>query len=192
MASVLIIEDGTGVANANSYASADDARAWAALRGITLPEFIEGSTDPVETLLITAMDYLESQNFIGFQATPVQALSWPRVFNFPYLAYPWYPTDIFSIWMETIDPSYYVLPTKINQAQCQLVIEQNNGIVVMPTTPGGDAGKFVTRERVDVIETSYSERLGTLTTPTMRIVDSLLRGLVVAGGGSAAIRSVRA
>ena len=178
MASVLIIEDGTGVANANSYATAAEARAYAVLRGVTLPAAAD--VDPVETMLVLATDYLESLAWIMYPATKTQGLAWPRVDSV------W--IDLFAT--PTVDPSQYLMPAKVVAAQCQLVIEQNNGVVLMPTTKGGYDSQFITREKTDVIETNYSEKLGTLNTPTMRIVNSLLRGYLVVGAG-AGITAVR-
>ena len=184
--SIIVVEDGTGIANANAYATAATVRAYATLRGVTLPDAGTG-IDPVETLLINAMDYMESLRYIGVKASQTQALSWPRVLLYPFENYPFYTYDILN-YQETFDPSYYVMPTKLVAALCQVVIEMNNGILPLPTTPGGT--QFVTREKVDVIETVYSERLGTLATPTMMLVNALLRGLVIVGNGSR-IQTVR-
>lgn len=173
MASSLILEDGTGVTNANAYVSATAVRAYATLRGVALPAIAD--PDPVEILIIKATDYLESLAYIMFSAVVTQALSWPRT----------------RICHEP-DPTKFLMPTKIVNAQCQLVLEQfMNDIVLLPSTPGGAAGQFVIREKVDVIETQYSERLGTLSTPTMPAVDALLRELVVPGGGIGRIGAVR-
>lgn len=67
----IIVEDGTGVANANSYVSVADLEAFAAARGITIVG------DP-EVLLIKAMDYIESLDFCGHKVSSTQSLSWPR------------------------------------------------------------------------------------------------------------------
>lgn len=174
MASTLIIEDGTGIEDANSYADASEARAYATLRGIALPAVPSSGVDPVEPWLIKAADYLESLNYIYFKATTDQALSWPR-----------------KVKSDDVDPDLYILPTLLIKAQCQLVIEQFNGIDLMPTTAGGRDGQFVVREKIDVIETMYSEKLGTLSTPTMPAVNALLRDLVVRGGGAGSLKTVR-
>lgn len=68
----IVVEDGTGVANANSYVSEADLTAYATSRGITL-------TGDEEELLIKAMDYIESLSYIGIRWTRDQALQWPRV-----------------------------------------------------------------------------------------------------------------
>lgn len=193
MPSILIIEDGTGRPTANSYVDAAAARTYAANRGVTLP--VAGSgIDPVEILLLKAAQFLDGLSFVGIMATKglsvanTQALAWPRVLTWRYLNYPWMPFNQYLINCGPFDSSYFVLPQKVKDAQSQLVLEQQmNGVVLDPTTLGGPAGQFITREKVDVIETSYSERLGTLDTPTIRTVNNLLRELLVAGG----IRTVR-
>lgn len=197
MSSILTIEDGTGVPDANSYASAAQCRAYALLRGAALPIAPGIGTDPVEVSLVLAAQYLDSLAWIGRMATErsapdaMQGLAWPRVLTRPYLGYPFYPIEEY-FYLGNVDPSYYVLPAKVIAAQNQLVIEQLvNSVTLQPTTVGGYASQFVTREKVDSIETSYSEKLGTLTTPTMLIVNSLLQGLVIVGGGNTAIRAVR-
>lgn len=72
----IIVEDGTNVADANSYVSVADLVAYAEERGIELP------VDPAEqeVLLIKAMDYLESfeTRFPGVRAYTGQMLAWPR------------------------------------------------------------------------------------------------------------------
>jgi hypothetical protein len=166
----IVVEDGTGKPNANAYVDAAGARQYASDRGIALPD-VQGEVDPVEPWLVLATDYLESLSYIFIPATTTQALAWPRKVSNS-------ATD-------------YVMSDKLAKAQCQLVIEQSKGIELMPTTAGGDGGKFVTREKVDVIETTYSETLGTLATPTMPAVNALLRDLLIRGGGSFSLRTVR-
>jgi hypothetical protein len=72
----LTIETGAGVANANSYASDAEMKAYADLRGLTVP-----STQPErEALLVLAMDYIEAKRnqFKGCKTAYDQALQWPR------------------------------------------------------------------------------------------------------------------
>ena len=67
----IVVETGTGSATANSYLSEADLTTYATDRGITI-----AGTNAV--LLIQAMDYLESKDFIGFKLSSDQALMWPR------------------------------------------------------------------------------------------------------------------
>jgi len=72
----LIIEDGTEVANANSYTTDAELVAYALARGITIP-----ATEALRDVLqIKAMDYLASleMNYKGIRVTQTQLLSFPR------------------------------------------------------------------------------------------------------------------
>lgn len=66
----IIIEDGTGVENANSYVTVAEFQSWLVERGYTI------TGDP-EQLLIRAMDYIESLSFIG-ESVHCGYLQWPR------------------------------------------------------------------------------------------------------------------
>lgn len=67
----LIVEDGTGLPDAQTYVSEDVLAQFAADRGITL------SKSP-SVLLTLAMDYLESRKYAGFTLHAGQALQFPR------------------------------------------------------------------------------------------------------------------
>lgn len=160
MAIVLIIEDGSIVANANSYGDLEPAKVYATNRGVNL-----GTDDEkIKAWLINAMDYLEGLKYKGELVEPgVQALSWPRK-------------------KVIIDGHAFVdnaIPSRLINAQYQLVIEQKNGISIMPTT----SGAFITREKVGPIETEYSAAIASSSglSPSMPLVDALLAGLLGAG-----------
>jgi hypothetical protein len=68
----IIVEDGSGVANSNSYLSEGGLVAYAAARGRLI-------TDSTAHLLIQAMDYVESLSFKGQKNASDQSLQWPRV-----------------------------------------------------------------------------------------------------------------
>lgn len=72
MTAVIVVETGAIISGANSYVSAADLTTYGTDRGITI-----AATNP-EDLLIEAMDYIESLEFIGDQYTEDQALVWPR------------------------------------------------------------------------------------------------------------------
>ena len=69
----IIVENGTLVANANSYVSVADFVSWADSRGITYPALPE-----LEQKILRAMDFIESLNFIGQKHEETQSLQWPR------------------------------------------------------------------------------------------------------------------
>lgn len=156
----LTVEDGSGVPNANSYGTIAGARAYAVDRGIAL-----SATDSVvSSQLIIGTDFLESfaDRYVGRPTSFTQSLSWPRkCVNFD-------PDNLF--------PSNQI-PVSLVQALYQAVIEQSNGIDLQPTVDHTQGG-FIIQEKVDVLETRYSERIGTTSDPLLPKVMALLSGLL--------------
>lgn len=151
----LIIEDGSGVENANSYVSVAQAKAYAAARGVTL-----GSDAVVEQQLIKAMDFLEAfrSDFQGCKTDPAQPLQWPRE----------------NVYIDSELFLYDAIPAELKAAQCQLVIEQFNGVDLNPTV----SGQFVVREKVGPIDTQYSEKIGSSGQPQLNTVNNFLAPLL--------------
>lgn len=169
----LIVEDGSIVAGANTYVSRDAAISYASLRGVTLP-----NSEETDVQIIKAMDYLAvfDAKWKGSQVEPgVQELAWPRKDVFLPAAWVALPSD--------------AIPRQIVTSQFELVLQLNAGVNLLPTVSGSEA--FITREKVDVLETEYSERvalalLGAL--PDMPLVSALIEPLLSNVGR---IRTVR-
>ena len=72
----LVVESGMGLADADSFISLIDARAFAAKYGITLPT----NDEAAEVALRQGCQYVELQQkcFSGSRLTTTQSLSWPR------------------------------------------------------------------------------------------------------------------
>lgn len=71
----LIVEDGTIVANANSYVTEDEYIEWSGARfGYDRPT---SSVTPSQAIL-RAMDAIESFEFIGYRTSQTQPLKFPR------------------------------------------------------------------------------------------------------------------
>lgn len=187
----LLIEDGTGVADANSYVTVDELRTFATDRGVAFPAApTDGSTDPAIAVftpfLIRATDYLESLRgqFYGYESTITQTLAWPRA----------------GVVINRRDwPSYGTgsVPQQVKNAQMQLVLEQLNGVALFPTMAGQGVGtvpdgpdgaitaadgRVIIRDKVDVLETQWSDTQGTQTIPLMPAVDGFLRPVLQGGG----------
>lgn len=123
----LIIEDGSGVANANSFGTVAGLRAFATLRGVNL-----APTDgAVEVLLIKAMDWLTAQTYIGEMTYEGQSVPFPR-------------TDLDGY-------ADNVIPAEIVTAQYHLALAANKGIDLMPT----QAKAAIKRKKVGPLETEY-------------------------------------
>lgn len=174
----LIIEDGTGKADSQSYVDAAEARAFAAARGVTLPPV--ANPDPVEAMLMQAMDYIEAMEsrFKGKRTnanvpTYYQALSFPRT-----------GVRVGCSWEEL--PSDKI-PANLAAAQMQLVIAVSKGAVLQPVLDPN--ARLVKRKKVDVLETEYFSPKDTGiefgTSPMFPAVDALLRPLMRPGGATA-------
>ena len=158
----LVIEDGTGVAGAESYATAAELTTYATDRGITL-------TGDAEELLLRANDYLETLQFIGYKLTKDQSLQWPRA-------------DV------TIDGFGYQsdeLPSELKVAQMEVAIaaDQEAG-------PFAVISRETKREKFDVFETEYADSAASR--PIAPALARSLRKLVAGGAtGGTAFRVVR-
>lgn len=122
-----VVEDGTGLPDANSYASVAEADAYHADRGNTAWAGIEVVK---ESALVRATDYIEqvySGRWKGARLTDNQALEWPRT-------------------------AAEGIPSHIKQAVFQLALEGVSGANLNPTL-----GRAIKRRKVDVIETEYMD-----------------------------------
>lgn len=70
----LIVEDGTGLPNADSYISLADARAYAANYGYTLPD----DDTEADVALRQGTVYVDLNDWKGERLTTTQSLDWPR------------------------------------------------------------------------------------------------------------------
>lgn len=149
----LVVEDGTGVAGADSYVSVTAFRAWATGRGYLLP------TDDVEveSLLRKACDFIERKQFIGETEFADQGLSFPRLV-----------TDAEGVAVST------GIPARLKTAQYLLAMESMNG----PLTKAARASQY-TATKIDQIYLKYasaSEGSGDLYFPA---IDDLLNEWLV-------------
>jgi len=90
----LVIEDGTEISGANSYAAHTDLATYATLRGVTLTA-VEADR---EALLLKAMDALYGRPWKGDRVTTTQELEWPRTGVYrdgQLLAYNEIPRELF-------------------------------------------------------------------------------------------------
>ena len=105
---MLVIEDGTGLSNSESYVDVDYVDAYFLKRGIN--EW--ASLTNREQLIIRAMDYIEnSYTYLGTKLVSTQALAFPRVIN-----------------GETVLP-----PIALKNALCELALKANSGDLLQDT-----------------------------------------------------------
>lgn len=186
MALSIIIEDGTGLPNAESYISVADLRSYAAKRAVTLSV----NDDDLIPFILQAADYIEANanSFIGVQQTEGQSMSFPRVYpdniGFGGLPpgmyselYPYgYGFDFNDGFLSNFPdtPNQIVLlsgvvPPQIITAQLRLAVLAAQGVELNPISDG----QVVLEEKVGPLETKYSELLQA-GSPSFPLVDSLL------------------
>lgn len=141
----------------NSYASVNDLKKYAEDRNITLAD------SGLEPLLITAMDYLESQIWQGMRTDNEQPLSFPRI----------------GLSRDGVAIPNDEIPKQLIQAQCRLAIESVENDL-QPTL-----GAEVLSERIEgALTVQYAE--GTNTgAPNFPWLKGLLSGLIDVSSGFA-------
>lgn len=126
----LIIEDGSGLENSNSYATVQELDDFATLRGFTLPS-------SKEALLINAADYISFREpeFQGSRRKSTQALAFPR--------------KGLTINCEAFPEDN--IPSQVKKAQLQAAIEIASSEDLTPSRTEAP----VLREKTDVIERQF-------------------------------------
>lgn len=153
----LTVEDGTGLATADSYASRADADAYHAARGNAA--WAAASTDARDAALRKATQYLDTRyRWVGNRSTLTQALEWPRYFV-PRLGYP-------SGW-----PQPRVVHACIELALRALSVD----------LLADDEGRDVLSEQVGPISVTYGPTGGGVRYP---VADLLVSPLILGGRNS--------
>ena len=159
----LVVEDGTGLSNANSYISVAEADTYHSNRGNT--EWAAATNEEKEQALILATQYLDGRyrkKWKGVKSSVSQALSWPRISV--------YDEDGYSL-----DGT---IPSRLTYATAEAALAKIKGTDL---TPELDRGGQVRRERVGSLETEYSP--GAPARKALTAVSDLLKGIVSSGGG---------
>lgn len=153
-------EDGSQVANANTFVDVAEFKAYADLRGITY------GTDPeIEILLIRAMDYLAKYEprMKGTRVEPsVQLLLYPR--------------DDVDLFGESIEDDF--IPQQLKDAQIQLAIEAISTDALLPN----GTGQEVIKNKVGPIEQEFADSGNDNLRPTYNSVDVIIDELLTSGG----------
>jgi hypothetical protein len=158
----LIVEDGSIVADAETYASVSDLQAYVAKRGVS----VSNKPADQEILLVKSMDFLRGLNYIGDRTNPtVQVLDWPRA----------------GAWIENWLIRNNEIPRQLIYAQCAIAVEVANGIDVLPTQDVQDPGQII-EEEVGPIRTVYANNGVVRRVPAMAKAEVFLRVLTKRNG----------
>lgn len=137
----LIVEDQTGLPNANSYCSADEYREFALLHG-----YGEIEDDRLVNYLARATHFIDSYEsiFVGKRLSPSQALAFPRV------------RTGYSC---NDEQKHLYSMSNLKKAILYAVVGQNEGLNLLPTQVSKD--DFITKEKIEgAVEVQYSSDYG--------------------------------
>lgn len=169
----LIVEDGTGLPNAEAYRSVAAHKAWCDGLGHSY----EGqSDDDLEKLARRAtvdMTRKWRSKLAGRRASLTQALDWPRE-EVPNPDAPGRRTYL---------PSNFI-PTEVGDAQSELMIRLQAGVDLSP-----DQGRAVLEETIGPLKFVYDK--DTSAVPRITAVEDLLRPFLRNGGSSTTVRLIR-
>ena len=163
---ILIVEDGSIVADANSYVTYDYALAYHALRGNSA--WAAGSELNQQYAIIRATQAVDSIYKGKWKGEPTeygaQELEWPR--------------SGVTVGSTSIDDD--VIPAAIKKAVCEAALRE----LATPgsMTPDLDRGGEIKRVKADVVEVEYMD--GANSTTTFTAIDGLLADLVTGTSAS--------
>lgn len=166
----LIVEDGTGMATAESYISVADASTYFTARAVTTWGAL--ATDALrEAALRKATEYMIStyrDRWQGLRVYPtVQALCWPR-----------YGVAIEGVYLDDD-----VIPETIKRACAELALKAASADLNPDLTQG------VVREKVGSIEVEYDKSSPQST--RYKAIDAMLAPYLKTGGGGCSMKLVR-
>ena len=161
----LIVEDGSNVSGANTYITVAELDTYAADRGVTITAADEAAKG---LLIIEAMDYIESLDYIGFKNQEDQSLQWARA-NVVI--------DSFLIPVNSI-------PKLLKDAEAEVALAIDQG-----ESPLEQIERVTQREKVGSLEVEYSNN-GQSTT-LIRKIHAKLNKLLKSGSGGISFKVSR-
>ena len=157
---ILVVEDGSIVADANSYIDYDYAENYHALRGNSA--WADGDSTQKQYAIIRATQAIDSIYKGKWKGNPTeygtQELEWPR--------------SGVTVGTNSVDNN--IIPAAIKKAVCEAALrelENPNGL-----TPDLERGGEIKRVKADVVEVEYMD--GANSTTTFTAIDGLLADLV--------------
>ena len=163
---ILIVEDGSIVADANSYIAYDYALAYHALRGNSA--WAAASDADQQYAIIRATQAVDSVYKGKWKGNPTeygtQELEWPR--------------SGVTVGSTSIDDD--VIPAAIKKAVCEAALRELASPNSM--TPDLERGGEIKRVKADVVEVEYMD--GANSTTTFTAIDGLLADLVTGTSAS--------
>ena len=174
MAITLTVEDGTGLADANTYIALADADAYFANR--INDTWLNGTDDQRSSALIQATQYLDSRyTFKGVPLTDTQALQWPRQAP-PYQTTVGFITEVYA-GDSTLTAQLAWPVQRVKDATCEAALRALSGGLYTD-----EDSRIVTSEKVDVVAVTYAEHSRNGGQVRIAIIDDLLKPVLASNG----------
>ena len=152
---VLVVEDGTGLSNANAYISVTEADAYFTARNNSV--WSSKTTPEKEAAILYATSFLDSNFYwLGHIAVTDQALGWPRIL-------------VYDREGRSLDSNS--VPVRVKDATAELALEALDKSLSPSLARGGD----VKRQKVASLEIEYFEKASSIR--TFPLVKQILAGL---------------
>jgi len=153
----LVVEDGTGLSNANAYVAVADVDSYAS--AINYTAWASLNTAQKEAAIIAATTYIDANfMFTGARVKATQALSWPR-------------TGVTDRYEQISIPSN-IVPNAVKRVCMDLAIKSSDGTVLLEDQAHGGAVKS---EQVGPLKVEYKD---SAPAATLYAVSGLLKGLL--------------
>ncbi len=166
----MVVEDGTGLEGANSYASENTLDDYCDARGITL------ATGDAEAALVRATAWIDNTYRARFSGSRLngrdQALEWPR-------------SNVYDNAGEAVDDD--AVPTEIVNATCEAAIRELTEAGSL--APDLDRGGQIKELGAGSVRVVYGANAPNTT--TFQIIDGILAGLLGASASPFTARAVR-
>ncbi|MDB5612042.1 MAG: hypothetical protein JWP25_8942 [Bradyrhizobium sp.] len=182
----IVVEDGTAIQSANSYASEATLDAYADDRAITL------AAGDAEAALIRGTRYIDSYRarFPGYRTNRrLQGLEWPRIIAFTRVPtggrdYPYSfgssdRSDSYAAFLGISNILSNEIPIEIIQATCEAAIRELADPGSMQ--PDMDRGGQIERLKAGSVEIQYGANASPQT--TYLVIEGLLSGLLIPSSG---------
>lgn len=152
----LVVENGQGLANAQTLASVVELRAYAAETGATVPP----RDVDCEKLLVHAMRRMLDFSYLGQQVRRDQALPWPRA----------------GIVIESWGYESHIIPKRVKDAQCAYAIAAQT-VELQPLVKVNQKGTVVS-ETIGPISRTFADSGRIVDAPRIPVAEALLKPFV--------------
>lgn len=161
----LVVEDGTGLETAQTYATVTQLKSFAAARGLSVPS----AQGDCEVLLVKAADAMRGLAYKGERVSKAQAMDFPRS----------------GVCIDGFSYASTEIPIEVVHGQCALAIEAQT-TDLLPTAAASAYGPVI-QETVGPVSTTYAESGVSRSTPLVQKARIFLAKVLSHGGNTMAI-----